>query len=138
MAPTLIPTLVYDNAPAAIDWLVAAFGFERNLIVAGAAAGTIDHAQLTLGGDMIMLSSPRENVFAMKPPRALGARTGGIYLVLPDRVDAHCARARAAGATILLEPEDKDYGGRGYSCLDPEGQLWSFGTYAPTLELAPS
>jgi uncharacterized glyoxalase superfamily protein PhnB len=130
MPATLIPTLVYDNAPAAIDWLEAAFGFERNLVVLG-PDDTVAHAQLTLGPDMVMLSSPRGNEFNVRSPREVGARTSGVYIVLAGDVDGHCARARAAGAKILREPTDEDYGGRGYVCLDPEGQLWSFGTYDP-------
>jgi uncharacterized glyoxalase superfamily protein PhnB len=133
MPPTLIPTLAYDDAPAAIEWLVAAFGFERNLIVPG-ENGTIMHSQLTLSGDMIMVSSTRADHFRIESPQTLGHPSGGIYIVLAGGIDAHCERARAAGATIVSEPVDHDYGGRGYSCADPEGHLWAFGTYAPTIE----
>jgi uncharacterized glyoxalase superfamily protein PhnB len=132
MPATLIPTLVYDNAPAAIDWLEAAFGYERHLVVPG-PEGTIAHAELTIGPDMIMLTSLRDDVFGMRPPRALGGRSGSVYQVVAGDIDAHCARARAAGATIVREPRDEDYGGRDYVCLDPEGQMWSFGTYAPAM-----
>lgn len=132
--PTLIPSLVYDDAPAAIDWLVNAFGFERNMVVPG-PDNTIAHAQLTLGSAMIMLGSAATSSLRVKSPRTLGGVSGAIYVVI-DKVDAHCARARAAGATIIREPTDEDYGGRDYACRDPEGHLWSFGTYAPTIEPA--
>jgi uncharacterized glyoxalase superfamily protein PhnB len=66
----------------------------------------------------------------MDSPRALGAATQGLYIVVED-VDGHCARARAAGATIVREPRDEDYGGRDYVARDPEGHVWSFGTYVP-------
>lgn len=133
MALTLVPTLVYENAPAAIEWLERAFGFRRQLVVPG-EAGTIAHSELLVGPDMVMVSSRRDNEFNVQSPRTVGARTGGVYVVLPGGIDAHCARARAAGATIVREPKDEDYGGRGYSCFDLEGHLWSFGTYQPTVE----
>jgi len=70
----------------------------------------------------------------MESPRQLGGViTGGIYVVVTD-VDAHCARARAAGATIVREPVDQEYGGRDYACRDLEDHLWSFGTYAPVID----
>jgi uncharacterized glyoxalase superfamily protein PhnB len=132
MSATLIPTLVYDNAPDAIDWLEKAFGFQRQLVVPG-PNNTVVHSQLTVGPDMVMISSPRDNEFNVQSPRAVGARTGGVYIVVDGDVDGHCARARAAGAKILREPTDEDYGGRDYVCLDPEGQMWSFGTYKPVV-----
>lgn len=130
MGATLIPTLVYDDAPAAIEWLGKAFGFQARLVVPG-PKGTVAHSELVVGPDMVMVSSPRDNEFNVRSPRSMGARTSGVYLVIEGGVDAHCARARAAGARILREPTDEDYGGRDYVCLDPEGQLWSFGTYKP-------
>jgi uncharacterized glyoxalase superfamily protein PhnB len=126
--PTMYPSLIYDDAPAAIDWLCRAFGFERHLVVPG-APGTIAHAELRLGGDMIMLGSSND-ALGRKSPKALGAATGGIYIVVDD-VDAHAARAQAAGAVLLGPPKDEDYGGRLYSCRDIEGHQWSFGTYLP-------
>ena len=67
----------------------------------------------------------------VKPPASRDAATTlGVYVVVDD-CDAHCARARAAGALIVREPKDEDYGGRGYPCRDLEGHVWSFGTYDP-------
>jgi uncharacterized glyoxalase superfamily protein PhnB len=67
----------------------------------------------------------------VQPPASRDAVTRqGIYVVVAD-CDAHCARARTAGAVILREPQDEDYGGRGYTCRDLEGHVWSFGTYDP-------
>lgn len=129
---TVIPTLRYRDAPAAIDWLCRAFGFEKHLVVPG-ENNTITHAQLTFGKGMIMLGSARDDVFGrhLNPPRDLGGSgTQGAYLIVAD-ADAHYARAVAAGAQIVYDIKDEDYGGRGYSCLDPEGHLWSFGTYDP-------
>jgi uncharacterized glyoxalase superfamily protein PhnB len=132
-APTIIPSLRYDNAPAAIDWLCTAFGFERNMIVDG-PNGTIAHAQLSYGNGMIMCGSYRKDEYRMESPGHLdGVVTGAIYVVVAE-VDVHYARAKAAGATIVREPVDQEYGGRDYSCRDLEGHIWSFGTYAPTID----
>jgi uncharacterized glyoxalase superfamily protein PhnB len=109
-----------------------AFGFEKHLVVPG-ENGTVAHAQLAFGNGMIMLGSAREDEFGqwVKPPRETGGiGTQSAYVIVED-ADAHYARAKAAGAEIVMEVEDQDYGGRLYSCLDPEGHLWSFGTYDP-------
>ena len=132
MRANIIPTLSYRDAPAAIDWLCRAFGFEKQLVVPDEAGG-IAHAQLVLGPGMIMLGSARDDGFGklQKPPRDVGGvGTQSAYVVVAD-VDAHHARATAAGARIAHPLEDKDYGGRGYSCFDPEGHVWSFGSYDP-------
>lgn len=128
---TIIPTLRYDNAPKMIDWLCEAFGFARHLVVEDGAGG-IAHAQLTLGNAMIMLGSARDNAFGalQSTARALGGVSQSAYIIVDD-VDALCETARGAGAEIVRDPQDEDYGGRGFSCRDPEGQLWNFGTYDP-------
>ena len=131
---TIVPSMRYRDAPAAIDWLCEAFGFERHLVVPG-PDGTIVHAQLTFGNGMIMLGSGRDNEFGrlVRPPAETNALTQSAYIIVKD-ADAHYARAKAAGAEIVIEVTDEDYGGRGYSCRDPEGQLWNFGTYDPWAE----
>jgi uncharacterized glyoxalase superfamily protein PhnB len=131
MSSPVIPTLRYHDAPAAIDWLVAAFGFERHLVVEG-EHGRIDHAQLAFDGGMIMCGSVTEGGYGdlVSTVRLAGTPTAGVYVVVDD-VDAHARRAREAGAEIVLEPEDQDYGGRLYTCRDLEGNIWSFGTYDP-------
>jgi len=129
---TVIPAMRYRDANAAIDWLCKAFGFEKHLVVPG-ENGTVAHAQLAFGNGMIMLGSAREDEFGrwVKPPKETGGiGTQSAYVIVED-ADAHYARAKAAGAEIVMEVEDQDYGGRLYSCLDPEGHLWSFGTYDP-------
>jgi uncharacterized glyoxalase superfamily protein PhnB len=129
---TVIPVMRYRDAPAAIEWLGKAFGFEKHLVVPG-ENGTIEHAQLTFGNGMIMLGSARDDEFGrlVKPPQEIGgAGTQSAYVIVDD-VDAHYARAKAAGAEIIKEVEDQSYGGRLYSCRDPEGHLWSFGSYDP-------
>lgn len=132
MSNRIIPTLKYEDAAAAIDWLCQAFGFEKRLVVSG-EAGVIEHAQLTLNGDMIMVGSVRDTPFdrLQKTPNAVGGvGTQSPYIIIDD-VDAHCGRAASAGAEIVMEPEDQDYGGRLYTCRDPEGHLWNFGSYNP-------
>ncbi len=131
MPSSVIPSFRYDDAPGMIDFLCDAFGFERNLVVPDGDGG-VAHAQLTLGGGMIMLGSAREDEFGalMVTAKAAGVITSSPYVVVPD-VDAHCARARAAGAEIVMAPADQDYGGRLYAARDPEGQLWNFGSYDP-------
>ena len=129
---TVIPAMRYRDANAAIEWLCKAFGFEKHLVVPG-ENGTVAHAQLSFGNGMIMLGSAREDEFGrwVKPPReAGGIGSQSAYIVVED-ADAHYARAKAAGAEIVMEVEDQDYGGRLYACLDPEGHFWSFGTYDP-------
>jgi uncharacterized glyoxalase superfamily protein PhnB len=125
---TMIPTLRYSDAPAAIEWLCAAFGFERYLVVPG-DKGTIVHAQLKLGGGMIMVGSSRDEDWNRSPTQA-GGVTQSPYIVV-EEIDAHYARAQAAGAEMTMEIADQEYGGRLYSARDPEGHLWHFGSYDP-------
>ena len=129
---TAIPCLRYRDAPAAIAWLCRVFGFEQQLVVPDDAGG-IAHAQLVLGGGMVMLGSARDNGYGQlvkQPDEVGGAQTQTSYLVVAD-ADAVHARAVAAGARIALTLQDEDYGGRGFSCFDLEGHLWSVGTYDP-------
>jgi uncharacterized glyoxalase superfamily protein PhnB len=132
---TIIPAMRYRNAPAAIEWLCQAFGFEKHLVVPE-ENGAIAHAQLTWGNGMMMLGSVRDNEYGkrIKQPDELGGiETQAPYVVVED-ADAHYARAVAAGAEIVTEIADAGYGGRGYSCRDLEGHLWSFGSYDPWSE----
>ena len=132
----IIPSLRYPDAPAAIEWLCTVFGFEKHLVVAGEEEGKVAHAQLALGSAMIMLGSSNSHEGEayserVRPASELGGRTNqSIYVVVEDP-DAHCARAIEAGAEILMAIEDQDYGGRGFSCLDLDGNVWSFGSYDP-------
>ena len=129
---TVIPTLRYRDGQAAIDWLCKAFGFEKHLVVPD-KDGAIAHAELVYGNGMIMLGAATNNEFnkLVKSP----SETGGIgsqsaYIVVRD-VDSHYKTAVAAGAQIVIDIKDEPYGGRGYSCRDPEGHVWNFGSYDP-------
>jgi uncharacterized glyoxalase superfamily protein PhnB len=126
MTQILFPALRYKDAPAAIDWLGRAFGFERHFVVEGEDS-LIAHAQLVHEGAMIILGSeaaPGED--RLEYP----AGAACVYLVVADP-DAHHERAVAAGAEIVRPLNDTDYGSREYVARDPEGHLWSFGTYQP-------
>ena len=129
----VVPAMRYRNAPAAIEWLCRAFGFEKHLVVPG-EENIIVHAQLTFGNGMIMLGSVVDGEFGrlMRQPDEAGGETQSAYVIVADAdADAHYARAKAAGAAIVIDIRDEDYGGRGYTCRDLEGHLWTFGSYDP-------
>ena len=129
---TVVPCLRYRDAPAAIEWLCRAFGFEKHLVVPN-DDGTIAHAQLSFGNGMVMLASLKDHEFGRlmtQPDQIGGAETQSAYVVVKD-ADAVHASAKAAGAKIAIEIKDEDYGGRGFACHDLEGHLWGFGTYDP-------
>ncbi|HEY2394619.1 MAG TPA: VOC family protein [Rudaea sp.] len=129
---TIIPSLRYRNALAAIDWLCAAFGFEKHAVYADGA--TVHHAQLTFGNGMVMLGSvdyASQWGKRIVQPDEIGGRETQCACVIVADAQAHFARAKGAGAVIVDELETKEYGGAGYSCRDLEGHLWSFGTYDP-------
>ncbi len=130
-APTIVPCLSYRDAPAAIEWLKEAFGFTENFVVPG-PDDTIAHAQLAFGTGMVMVGSLRDDELQMRTPCDLGGVTQSIYIVVED-ANAHYERAVEAGAEIVRELEDTPYGSRDYSARDPEGHLWNFGTYRPTI-----
>ena len=119
---TVIPALQYQDAPAAIDFLCKAFGFEKKAVYEG-EGGSIAHAELTLGNGMVMLGSAKETDYGklLVRPRQVGGVTMSTYCIVADP-DAHFARAKAAGAEITHAPETQDYGGRDYTCKDPGGQ----------------
>ncbi|MBV8551880.1 MAG: VOC family protein [Acidobacteriaceae bacterium] len=129
---TVIPGFRYRNAPAAIEWLCGVFGFEKHAVYAN-PDGTIAHAELTFEGGMIMLGSVKRSEYdqLMKQPDEIGkANTHSVNLITSDP-DAVYARAKAAGAEIVFDIEDKGYGGRAFTCRDPEGYIWGVGSYDP-------
>jgi uncharacterized glyoxalase superfamily protein PhnB len=121
--PSVIPSLRYKDARRAVEWLQEAFGFEPHVVVDG-EGDEIAHAELTYGDGMVMLGTQRDDSYGSHVGQ------GWLYVVVED-ADAHYARAKAAGAEIVRELEDQDYGSRDYSARDFEGNLWSFGTYRP-------
>lgn len=133
---TVMPTMRYRDAPAAIEWLCRVIGFEKHLVVEG-DGGTIAHAQLTLGAGMLMLGSASNGSeygdHIRQPDEIGGFETQSAYVVVADP-DAVHARAVAEGWSIVIAIKNEDYGGRGFSCRDPEGRLWNIGSYDPWAE----
>ena len=131
--PRISAALYYDDAAKAIDWLSEAFGFEVRLKVEG-DGGRIEHSELAFGEGLIMVGEAASKVEKFpcrkSPGQAGGANTQNL-MVYVDDVEAHCERARAAGATITVEPETHDYGedywsDRSYECRDLGGHHWWF------------
>jgi uncharacterized glyoxalase superfamily protein PhnB len=118
----IIPYLYYDDAPAALDFLAEAFGFRETLRVARPDGGVM-HAETGYQGNVVMLGTPPDGAAR----RGLPVRHGSVMCWVDD-VDAHHARARAAGAEIVAPLEDKPYGDRMYTAADPEGHQWHFAT----------
>ena len=117
--PTVFPALTYDDASAAVEFLKSAFGAEEHAVYRG-EDGEIRHAELRFGTGLVMFG-----------PSAGQAKVPGSVYVVVDDPDAHHERARAAGAEIVRELNDTDYGSREYGAKDPEGNAWHFGTYQP-------
>lgn len=127
LSPSIFPAMKYRDGQAAIDWLEAAFGF-RPCAVHTAPDGSVAHAEMAFGEDgMIMLGGESRTP---DPANPWANAKLGIYVHVDD-IDAHFARAKAAGAQIVRPLADTSYGAREYSCRDPDGHLWSFGTYHP-------
>ena len=128
---TIFPILRYNDARAAIRWLCSAFGFIEVFTVPESGP-YVRHAQLKLGGNLIMVGSVRPDD-GMASPGMLGSSTQMLAVYVEDP-DAHFQRARAVGAKILYPPKDTDFGSREYHVLDLEGHPWTFGTYRPSAD----
>lgn len=136
--PRISAALFYSDPRQAIDWLCRAFGFEVRLLVEG-ENGRVEHSELEFGEGLIMVAGldapPTKQGQAWRQrlasPRQLGGRFTQNLALYVDDADAHCARARAAGAEICYEPTTSDYGAdywadRSYAAFDPEGHMWWF------------
>ncbi len=131
----LIPCLRYRDVPAALKWLCQVFDFEQQRVVEDTQVGVI-HAQLSFGSGMLMLGPVADSDYGRQvkqPDEVGGVSTQSIYVIV-NSADALYTKAKAAGAEIVVELKDEDYGGRGFSCRDLEGHLWNFGTYDPWAE----
>ena len=129
--PRISTALYYEDAAKAIDFLCRAFGFEVRLKIEG-DAGTIEHSELVYGDGVVMISSEKPGKFPKhRPPSKVGGANTQNIMVYVDDIEAHCKRAREAGATIVNEPTTTDYGeeyweDRGYLCEDIGGHEWWF------------
>jgi uncharacterized glyoxalase superfamily protein PhnB len=131
-SPILYPTMTYRDAAKMIDWLENAFGFRKH-VAYSSEDGKVIHAELAFGDNLLMLGTAKpDTAFGklVKSPQDIGGTTQAVYIAVPD-ADALFAKAKAAGAEIVMELTDQPYGSRDFICKDPEGQVWCFGTYAP-------
>jgi uncharacterized glyoxalase superfamily protein PhnB len=123
--PSLAPYLFYDDVERAARFMVEAFGFSL-VFTSPDPAGGLAHAQLAHGSGLIMVGhAGGGGLNLVRSAGALEALHAGVYVFVDD-VDAHCERARAAGAKVMLEPGDQPWGDRMYCAVDPEGQFWMF------------
>jgi uncharacterized glyoxalase superfamily protein PhnB len=132
-AKAVVPALRYRDALAAIDWLTRAFGFEKQAVYMG-PNNTVAHAQLTFGNGMIMLGSVDNGTPSSKlmvQPDEIDHRETQTSCLIVSDADAIYATAKNAGATMLFDIKDMDYGGRAFTCSDLEGHIWNIGTYDP-------
>jgi uncharacterized glyoxalase superfamily protein PhnB len=120
---TLVPAIVYRDPRAALDWLAQAFGFELTMLIED-GEGHVGHAEMRHGDGLIMVGAEWSEDHR-SPASVGGKNTQSVHVEVAEDVDAHCARARAAGAEIIAEPADQFYGARTYRCRDPEGHIWT-------------
>jgi PhnB protein len=118
----ITPYLYYEDVGGALKFLAKAFGFRKYGTQSVGSDGKINHAAMKLGEDLIMMGSPKSGY---RNPKRLGQATQCLYINVED-VDKHFERARKAGATVLEEPADTEYGHRRYGVTDPEGHEWYF------------
>lgn len=123
-APGFASAACYRHPAAALKWLEAAFGFEPFMVIT-TPDGELVHSEMRYGTGRVMIGSEWSDDH--KSPASLGGKnTQTVHTQLDEDIDAHCERARAAGAEILAEPEDQFYGDRTYRARDPEGHIWTF------------
>jgi uncharacterized glyoxalase superfamily protein PhnB len=123
--PALGSAVFYRDPWAALDWLEKAFGFERSMVITD-KDGNLGHAEMRFGDGYLMIGSEWAD-FVASPMAVGGKNTQSVHVHLQEGIDAHCARARSAGATVLQEPTDEFYGDRIYRARDLEGHVWTFG-----------
>ncbi|HEV2365904.1 MAG TPA: VOC family protein [Caulobacteraceae bacterium] len=123
--PSFSAAIIYRDPLAALAWLEKAFGFETSMLVTG-PDGAVHHSEMRYGDGLIMVGGEFDERH-ISPERIGGRNTHSVHVQMDAGLDAHCARARAAGASIVREPADQPYGDRVYAAIDPEGHVWSFG-----------
>ena len=122
--PAFIPSVVYKDNRAAMAWLERAFGFDAAEVLVD-SRDNIVHAEMSHGDGVIMIGSEFTD-WARSPSSVGGTNTQRIHVRIEKDIDAHCERARQAGATIMAEPREQFYGDRTYAAIDLEGHHWTF------------
>lgn len=122
----IYPSLTYNDASAAIEWLCRAFGFTKRFVVPG-SDGRIEHSELSLGTGVVMIGSPKPELGRLSPVGLAGVSQA--LSVFVEDPDEHFKAAVAAGARVVRELRTEEYGARGYEVVDPEGHVWYFGNY---------
>ncbi len=123
--PALMSALSYRDPRAALKWLTEAFDFELFMLIED-NDGNLVHSEMRFGDAAVMVG--HEWSADHQSPASLGGRnTQTVHIHINSDIDAHCERARRAGAEIIEEPEDQFYGDRAYRCRDLEGHIWSIG-----------
>lgn len=123
--PSLGTAVFYKDPRAALAWLEKAFGFERSMVISD-KDGNLAHAEMRFGDGYIMVGAEWAD-FTASPASVGGKNTQMVHVQLEGGIDAHCDRAKTAGAVILQAPEEQFYGDRTYRARDPEGHVWTFG-----------
>jgi uncharacterized glyoxalase superfamily protein PhnB len=127
----VIPGMRYQDALRMIDWLCSAFGFTKKAVYAD-DKGVVMHAELTLGDGMVMIGSTANASSGLdKQPKEIGGFETQISSLIVTDCDAVYATARAAGGEMVVDLKEMEYGGKGFTCRDPEGHLWNVGSYDP-------
>lgn len=122
--PHFIPSVIYKDNRAALEWLQKAFGFEPSMVLSD-SDGNIAHAEMTYGDGVVMVGNEWAD-WTRSPESVGGKNTQRIHVRIDRGIDDHCERARQAGAKIVMEPEDQFYGDRSYMAEDLEGHHWTF------------
>lgn len=118
------PSVFYRDPKGMLDWLEAAFGFKRTMVITDDTDAVV-HAEMAFGDGVIMIGGEWA-AWAKSPVSADGVNTQNTHVHMDDGLDDHCHRARTAGATITMEPQEQFYGDRVYRAVDPEGHSWAF------------
>jgi uncharacterized glyoxalase superfamily protein PhnB len=129
----LTSALCYRDPKAALKFLEAAFDFELLMLIED-NEGNVAHSEMGFGGSVVMIGS-EWSAHHKSPASIDGFNTQSVHIHLEGDIDAHCERARAAGAEILMEPADQFYGDRTYRCRDPEGHFWTVGAPIRTVSV---
>jgi uncharacterized glyoxalase superfamily protein PhnB len=122
---TFTPAVFYKDPKGALAWLQRAFGFEITMLLED-ADGALAHSEMGFAGRGRLMVGSEWSAWTKSPVAVQGANTQSIHVELETDVDAHCARARSAGANIVQQPETQFYGARTYRAIDPEGHVWTF------------